>query len=86
MVLLLKPARKCLRHQAKVVVINDKPNGLNINHNCTTTQKDCKKAVIAHKADIGIAHDGDADRCLAVDEKGEIIDGDQIMVICALKC
>ena len=44
-----------------------------------------QKAVIAHKADIGIAHDGDADRCLAVDEKGEIIDGDQIMVICALE-
>ena len=71
---------------AKVVVINDKPNGLNINHNCGSTHLEgLQKAVIAHKADIGIAHDGDADRCLAVDEKGEIIDGDQIMVICALE-
>ena len=43
------------------------------------------KAVVANKADIGIAFDGDADRCLAVDEKGNMVDGDQIMSICGLQ-
>jgi len=44
-----------------------------------------QKAVLEHKADFGIAHDGDADRCLCVDEKGNIIDGDRILVMCALE-
>jgi phosphoglucosamine mutase len=70
---------------AEVVVINNQPTGSNINDNCGSTHmKQLQEAVILHKADFGIAHDGDADRCLAVDEQGAIIDGDQMMVICAL--
>lgn len=70
---------------ANVIVLNDKPNGININHDCGSTHlKQLQQAVIEHKADIGIAHDGDADRCLAVDENGKVVDGDQMMVICAL--
>lgn len=70
---------------AEVVVINDAPNGVNINLDCGSTHlKQLQQAVIDHKANIGIAHDGDADRCLAVDENGRVVDGDQMMVICAL--
>lgn len=70
---------------AEVIAINNKPNGININDGCGSTHMEMlQKAVLEHKADIGIAHDGDADRCLAVDEKGELVDGDQMMVICAL--
>lgn len=70
---------------AEVIVLFDEPNGININNDCGSTHLDnLKKAVLEHKADIGIAHDGDADRCLAIDEKGQVIDGDQIMVMCAL--
>jgi phosphoglucosamine mutase len=69
---------------AKVIVLNDKPNGININHNCGSTYlAGLQQAVLEHKADVGIGHDGDADRCLAVDEKGQIVDGDQILLICA---
>lgn len=71
---------------ADVVVINDTPNGININKECGSTHMaGLQQAVVAHQADIGIAHDGDADRCLVVDETGALVDGDQIMVICALK-
>lgn len=70
---------------AKVISINDKPNGLNINDRCGSTYTESlKKAVIQYKADIGIAYDGDADRCIAIDERGNEMDGDHIMVICAL--
>ena len=70
---------------AEVIVINNQPTGININKNCGSTHmKQLQAAVISHKADFGIAHDGDADRCLAVDEQGVIIDGDQMMVICTL--
>ena len=70
---------------AEVIVINAQPTGCNINDNCGSTHlAGLQETVLAHKADIGIAHDGDADRCLAVDEQGQIIDGDQIMVMCAL--
>ncbi len=70
---------------AKVITINNKPTGININANCGSTHMEgLQEAVVHHKADFGIAHDGDADRCLAVDEKGAIVDGDQMMVICAL--
>lgn len=70
---------------ADVIVINDQPNGTNINDHCGSTHiEGLQQAVLKHQADIGIAHDGDADRCLAVDEKGMLIDGDQIMVICTL--
>lgn len=70
---------------AKVISIHDKPNGLNINDRCGSTYTESlKKAVLEHKADIGIAYDGDADRCIAVDERGNELDGDYIMLICAL--
>ncbi len=69
---------------AKVISIADEPNGLNINDDCGSTHMEhLRDNVIQHKADIGIAHDGDADRMLAVDELGRIVDGDQIMAICA---
>lgn len=71
---------------AEVIVINHNPTGSNINDGCGSTHlEQLQQAVITHKADLGIAHDGDADRCLAVDEQGNVVDGDQIMVICALE-
>jgi len=70
---------------ARVIAINDRPNGVNINDRCGSTHTDSlKKAVIQYKADIGISYDGDADRCIAVDEQGNELDGDYIMLICAL--
>lgn len=68
-----------------VKVIGAKPDGLNINDGVGSTHLDLlKAAVLEHGADIGIAHDGDADRCLAVDAQGNEIDGDQIMGILAV--
>ncbi len=59
---------------------------MNINDNCGSTHlENLKLAVLQHKADIGIANDGDADRCLIIDEQGQEVDGDQIMLICALE-
>ncbi|MEG0298103.1 MAG: phosphoglucosamine mutase [Aurantimicrobium sp.] len=70
---------------AKVTVIAADPDGLNINDGVGSTHLDVvAAAVVAHGADIGIAHDGDADRCLAVDAQGNVIDGDQIMAILAV--
>ena len=70
---------------ARVIAINAEPNGLNINDRCGSTHLDAlRDAVLAHRADLGIAHDGDADRCLAVDANGELVDGDTIMVVLAL--
>ncbi len=70
---------------ARVIAINAEPNGLNINDNCGSTHLDSlRSAVIAHRADLGLAHDGDADRCLAIDAHGELVDGDAIMVMLAL--
>lgn len=76
---------KVLRHLgAEVIVINDQPSGTNINDHCGSTHLvGLQQAVLEHHADVGIANDGDADRCLAVDEQGQIVDGDHIMVICA---
>ncbi|MBI5848209.1 MAG: phosphoglucosamine mutase [Nitrospirae bacterium] len=69
---------------AEVISIHDHPNGTNINDNCGSLYtNDLVKAVIKNKADIGIAHDGDADRVLLCDEKGRLVDGDQIMGMCA---
>src|SRR5690606_1662733 len=66
-------------------VIGAEPDGLNINEGCGSTHLDpLREAVVAAGADAGIAHDGDADRCLAVDGEGRDIDGDQIMAILAL--
>lgn len=70
---------------ARVIAINDQPDGLNINHGCGSTHLDpLRQAVLEHGADLGLAHDGDADRCLAVDARGEVVDGDAIMTILAL--
>ncbi|BBZ79731.1 phosphoglucosamine mutase [Mycolicibacterium anyangense] len=70
---------------ARVIAIHAEPNGLNINEGCGSTHlEQLQAAVIAHRADLGLAHDGDADRCLAVDAGGQVIDGDAIMVILAL--
>jgi phosphoglucosamine mutase len=70
---------------ARVIEINADPNGLNINDRCGSTHLDSlRSAVLAHRADLGLAHDGDADRCLAVDANGELVDGDAILVVLAL--
>src|SRR3954454_24536553 len=70
---------------AEVIAIHADPDGLNINLNCGSTHMDeVRERVIAEGADLGIAHDGDADRCLAVTASGDIVDGDQIMAILAL--
>lgn len=70
---------------AKVTVIGADPDGLNINDGVGSTHLDfLAAAVLEHGADIGIAHDGDADRCLAVDAAGNVVDGDQIMAILAV--
>ncbi len=64
------------------VIINNTPNGININDNCGSTHLDnLKKTVIENKLSLGIAYDGDGDRCLAIDEKGNEIDGDKLMAI-----
>ncbi|MDK2801366.1 MAG: phosphoglucosamine mutase [Clostridiales bacterium] len=70
---------------AEVSVIHNEPDGTNINLNCGSTHMEqLQKFVVASGADIGLAFDGDADRVLAVDEQGNLVDGDQIMAICAL--
>lgn len=70
---------------AEVVVIGADPDGRNINDGYGSTHLDrLRDAVVAHEADAGIAHDGDADRCLAIDHLGRDVDGDQIMAILAL--
>jgi phosphoglucosamine mutase len=70
---------------AEVIAIHAEPDGLNINENCGSTHIEVvRDAVLAEGADLGIAHDGDADRCLAVTAAGDIVDGDQIMAILAL--
>ncbi|MCU1637019.1 MAG: phosphoglucosamine mutase [Cryobacterium sp.] len=70
---------------ARVTVIGADPDGININDGVGSTHLDnLAKAVLKHGADVGIAHDGDADRCLAVDRDGKIVDGDQIMAILAV--
>lgn len=72
------------RAGAHVITIHSEPDGYNINENCGSTHmEDLKQAVLTHGADLGIAHDGDADRCLAVDSSGELVDGDQILAILA---
>ena len=69
---------------ADLILLGDKPDGININDNCGSTHmENLRLAVLRNKAAIGIAHDGDADRCLCIDERGDVIDGDHIMIICA---
>lgn len=70
---------------AEVYVINDNPDGTNINKDCGSTHMDeLKRYVVEKNCDIGLAFDGDADRCLAVDELGNTVNGDFILLICAL--
>ncbi|GAA4400637.1 phosphoglucosamine mutase [Tsukamurella soli] len=70
---------------AEVIAIHDQPDGLNINDECGSTHMESlRAAVLAHGADLGLAHDGDADRCLAVAADGTVIDGDGIMAVIAL--
>jgi phosphoglucosamine mutase len=72
------------RAGAEVIAISNEPNGWNINENCGSTHLDNLKAKVKEVgADLGIAHDGDADRCLAVDHEGNEVDGDFIMAILA---
>ncbi|MFB0616885.1 phosphoglucosamine mutase [Streptomyces sp. AGS-58] len=73
------------RAGAEVVTLGAEPDGLNINDGCGSTDlTQLKAAVVAHGADLGVAHDGDADRCLAVDHTGAEVDGDQILAVLAL--
>ena len=70
---------------ADVVAICAEPDGLNINDGCGSTHLDVlQRAVLEHGADVGFALDGDADRCLAVDAAGQVVDGDQLLAILAL--
>ena len=70
---------------ASVVAVHAEPDGLNINENCGSTHlEDLQKAVVEHGAVAGFAFDGDADRCLAVDASGNVVDGDHILAILAL--
>ena len=68
---------------AKTYVINNEPNGVNINEHCGSTHIEVLQEFVKEKKlDVGFAYDGDADRCLAVDDKGNIIDGDLILYVC----
>lgn len=70
---------------AEVIAIHNTPNAYNINDNCGSTHiEQIQAAVREHGADLGLSHDGDADRCLAVDANGDVVDGDQIMAILAI--
>jgi phosphoglucosamine mutase len=70
---------------AEVVAICAEPDGLNINDGCGSTHLDVlQRAVLEHGADAGFALDGDADRCLAVDHRGDVVDGDQLLAVLAL--
>jgi len=71
---------------ADVISINDRPDGININEGCGSLHVErLHEAVKLHNADIGIAHDGDADRSIFCDEKGRIVDGDKVMGMCAVE-
>lgn len=68
---------------AKTYVIHNEPDGTNINTNCGSTHiEELKKFVKEKQLDVGFAYDGDADRCIAVDENGNVVDGDRIMYVC----
>jgi len=71
---------------AEVVTINAEPDGTNINQNCGSTHPETiQHAVLTHLADVGIAHDGDGDRLIMVDERGRLVDGDYIMAIAGIE-
>jgi phosphoglucosamine mutase len=71
---------------AEVITIGDRPNGTNINQHCGALYPEAlQKAVATHRADLGIAHDGDADRVVFCDEQGKVVHGDQILALCAIE-
>ena len=71
---------------AQVVMLHDQPDGVNINRDCGSTHMESLMAYVKeHDMDAGVAFDGDADRCLMVDEQGNFVDGDFIMAICAMR-
>jgi phosphoglucosamine mutase len=71
---------------AEVITIADRPNGTNINQHCGALYPEAlQKAVVTHHANLGIAHDGDADRVIFCDEQGKVVHGDQILALCALE-
>lgn len=71
---------------AQVIAINTQPDGVNINVNCGSTHPEqAQQAVRQCRADVGLTHDGDADRLIAIDERGELVDGDHILAICGLE-
>ena len=70
---------------AETHVINNAPNGFNINVNCGSTHiEELQRFVVQNGLDVGFAYDGDADRCLAVDERGHVVDGDLILYVCGV--
>ena len=70
---------------AKTYVINNEPDGTNINRNCGSTHIEVlQKFVVENQLDVGFAYDGDADRCIALDENGRVVDGDLILYVCGL--
>ncbi len=76
--------RALRRAGAEVIAIGAEPDGLNINAGCGSTSLGAlAAAVVEHRADAGVAYDGDADRCLAVDADGQVVDGDQILTVLA---
>ena len=71
---------------ADIITIGDKPDGVNINLNCGSMHTETvQRLVKEHNAHIGLAHDGDADRLIMVDEKGEVVDGDKLLAMCAIE-
>mgnify|MGYP005834596241 CR=1 FL=1 len=81
----LTTPRLLAEYGAQVIAINNVPDGLNINEGCGSTHLEpMQRAVATHLADLGIAHDGDGDRALFVDERGNPLDGDYILTICGL--
>ena len=68
---------------AETHVINNEPDGTNINTNCGSTHIEILQEYVKEKhLDVGFAYDGDADRCIAVDENGQVVDGDLILYVC----
>ena len=71
---------------ADIITIGDKPDGVNINLNCGSLHPETlQRLVKEHNAHIGLAHDGDADRLIMVDEKGDLVDGDKVLAMCAIE-
>ena len=71
---------------ADIIIIGNKPDGVNINRECGSLQPEKLQCLVKeHNAHIGLAHDGDADRLIMIDERGEIVDGDKVLAMCAIE-